>query len=493
MDKFDVVLINTPLVRYGFNLSGVFSIPHLGLGYLGAVLDREGYRLAYLNAQQDRENPLVHPAVLPAAPVYLLTAKITNLAPTHQIAAAIRRLQPGARLALGGPCNIVKPEILFELFPHFDLLATGEGEKMVAPLVRSLLNGAGPAELAHVPGLAIRTDRGVVRTSPVEPADLNEPLFPLRRLWRGQRLRLHPPYGVYPPATLMETARGCSYDCRFCCISKVPRERPVEIVVEEVRRLVLDQGIREIHFVDPTFTLNPERTARLCDAFRALPRPFKWSCKTRPDRVDAEMLRRMAEAGCYLIAYGIESAAADVLAQVRKNLAPDAAKQALEWTHRAGIRSIGYVLVGSPGETDATIARTNRLIRRSRVWFMLYGIYLPLPEDRTDPLREKELVRFYTTGRSPLFARLAPAGFSHRRLHYWLLRSVLAFYLYPPSMLRIWRGIGSFREVTHYLKGAVFLAVELGRFLLRRISKRAGRAAFFSDGMKHREDGNPSG
>lgn len=488
MEQFDVVLINTPLVRYGFNLSGVYSIPHLGLGYLGAVLDREGYRLAYLNAQQERENPVVHPAVLPEAPVYLLTAKITNLVPTHEIAATIRRLRPTARIALGGPCNIIKPEILFELFPHFDLLATGEGEKMVAPLVRAMLAG-GPADLRGVPGLAIRTSEGVVRTPPVEPADLNEPLFPLRRLWRRHRLRLHPPYGVYPPATLMETARGCSYNCRFCCISKMPRERPDEIVVEEVQRLVLEEGIREIHFVDPTFTLNPERTARLCEAFRNLPRSFKWSCKTRPDCVDGTLLRRMAEAGCYLLAYGIESAATDVLERVQKSLDPETTKRALDRTHEAGIRSIGYVLVGAPGETGATISRTNRFIRHNKVWFMLYGIYLPLPEDPNDPVREKELARFYTTGRSPMFARLAPAGFTHRRLHFWLLRSILSFYLNPASVWRMVRGIRSWGEMAHYTKGAGLLAVELGRFVLRRIFKTAGRRTFFSDGMEAQRSG----
>ncbi|MDP8222061.1 MAG: radical SAM protein [Candidatus Lernaella stagnicola] len=487
MSQYDVVMINTPLVRYGFNLSGVVSIPHLGLGYLGAVLDRAGYRVAYRNAQFTPENPLLHPAGLPDAPIYFLTAKITNLAPTHEIAVGLKRLKPNARVVLGGPCNIVQPDLLFEQFPAFDLLATGEGEAIVVPLVEALLAGGDMDALRAVPGMAIRHGDSTIDTGPAPSADLNEKLFPLRRLWRHHPLRLHPPYGIFPPATLMETARGCSYNCRFCCISKEPRSRPIDWVVEEARELVEDRGVREIHFVDPTFTMDPDRALALCRRLQDVRGSLHWSCKTRPDCVSPALLREMAASGCYMIAYGIESAASEVLDQVNKSIDLEQTRRALEETHAAGIRSIGYVLVGSPGETSATIRRTNRFIRKANTWFVLFGVYLPLPDAEREPDKAAlipEIIRYYTTGRSKEFETVAPAGFTHRQLNRWLLHSVLSFYFYPPAVWRILRGFGSLREVLHYGRGAAFLVAELGRFALRRFRSRFARNVQFSDSNK---------
>ncbi len=125
MNAPDVVLVNTPLVRFGFNLSGTYPMPHLGLGYLAAVLDGEGLRPAYVDTLLPGQNPLENPGALPDAPVYLLSAKITNLEPTHRIARLIREKNPAARVVLGGPCNIITPEVIFDLFGDFDILATG--------------------------------------------------------------------------------------------------------------------------------------------------------------------------------------------------------------------------------------------------------------------------------------------------------------------------------------------------------------------------------
>jgi radical SAM superfamily enzyme YgiQ (UPF0313 family) len=476
MVTYDVVLINTPFVRHGFNLGGVIPLPHLGLGYLGAVLEQAGRRVGYLDAQNDRLNPSLYPAALPAAGAYLLTANMANLPEAHAIAAAIRR-QTSTPVALGGPCNIIAPEILFDQFPVFDLLATGEGESMVAPLVDALTAG-NRAALEKVPGVAWRDGDRIRRTEPAPPADLTDGLRPLRRLWVGQCLRLHPPYGAHGPATFMETARGCSYHCRFCCISKIPRMRPVAHVLAEARELAA-QGVREVHIVDPTFTLDEERTLELCAGLAALPQRLIWSCKTRPDHVPPHVLRAMAAAGCYMIAYGIESAAEEVLAQVDKPMVTEQTARALTDTQAAGIRSVGYALVGSPGETDATIAATNRFVRRQPLWFMLFSIYLPLPEP-SDMVRAAEIVRHYTTGRSSMFAQEAPAGFAHRTLNRWLVHSVLGFYLYPPTVVRIVRGLGSWREATHYLFGAALLGREVIRFMARRLF-RPRRAVVWSD------------
>ncbi|MCB9480126.1 MAG: radical SAM protein [Deltaproteobacteria bacterium] len=490
MAATDVCLVNTPLCRYGFNLSGIYPMPHLGLGYLGTMLQRDGRTLAYVDSQFDEQNPLRRPDMLPDAKIFALTSKLINLVPTHNIAKIIREKRPDARIVLGGPCNIVDPDILFKYFPAFDIVATGEGEPMINPLTRALLDGKTNEELLGIPGLAVRLEDGrVAKTAPPAPANLTDEIYPLRTLWPAQTHRMHPPYGIAPPVSLMETARGCSFDCSFCAIDKTARERPDEVVFNEVRQL-LDAGINEIHFVDPTFTLNMKRARRLCEGFLRMPRKFKWSCKTRVDLVNPELLKLMSDAGCYLIAYGIESYADDVLTNISKRLEFEKTNRALQWTHDAGIRSIGYILIGSPGESDRSVAKTNQMIRRSKVWFTLFGVYMPLPGSDQIPVSDRQLnedlIYAYTYGKHERFAEVAPNGHPHQQLSKWLMRSVLTFYLDPRNLWRTVIGVRSFPEFWHYTKGAGFLGLEFGRFAYKRLAEATTAVVRFNDG--HRDD-----
>ncbi|MBZ0271167.1 B12-binding domain-containing radical SAM protein [bacterium] len=484
MAAVDVCLVNTPLCRYGFNLSGIYPMPHLGLGYLGRLLFDAGVSVGYLDAQFDANSPLTHPDRLPDARVYALTSKVINLVPTHAIARVIRERKPDAHIVLGGPCNIIEPSILFDQFPAFDILATGEGEEVILPLAQRLLDGKGADELVDVPGLALRTNDAVRLTAPATPADLSREIHPMRSLWPESTHRMHPPYGIAPPVSLLETARGCSYDCSFCAIDKTARERPDEVVFDEVREL-LASGVNEIHFVDPTFTLNMKRARRLCEGFSRMPRPFKWTCKTRLDLVDPALLALMANSGCYLIAYGIESYAEDVLTNIGKRLAVERTNRALAWTHKAGIRSVGYVLIGSPGESDRSVAETNRMLRRSQVWFVLFGIYLPLPGSGPIPAHDRalneDLIACYTRGYHERFATTAPNGHANDALARWLLRSALGFYLHPKNLWRIARGVRATRELWHYVKGGAHLAREFARFAWTRIRKGKTVVVRFSD------------
>ncbi len=493
MKKYDILLIKAPLVRFGFNISGVYPLPHLGLGYLGSLLQEAGYKVGYIDAQIPQENPERNPDALAEADVYALTAKVTNIAPTHRTAEIIRNRNPGARIILGGPCDAFSAESIFDQFPAFDILGRGEGENIILPLMEALTAGKKTEELADLPGLALRTEKGVVNTPPAKPADLGKELYPLRSLWRGKPYRLtrmHPPYGVYSPTALMETARGCSYHCNFCLISRCYRHRPVPYVVREIEDLIARENIREIHFVDPTFTLNAQRTFELCEALKNLSRPVKWSCKTRTDCVTPEMLKAMADSGCYMIAYGLESGSDNVLGCMNKQVDRDKNFEALEWTQKAGIRSLGYILVGSCGETDESIAQTNRRLRSSKAWFVLFGINMPIPVELrkgNDGLKnEIALLRYYSFGDAGPFQEKNFYGLTNKKLNQWMMKSMVGFYFYPPALLRIIQGFSSIQEVFHYMGGALHMALEVMKYAFRKTILGSSENVRFSDGVSEK-------
>ena len=78
-----------------------------------------------------------------------------------------------------------------------------------------------------------------------------------------KKYRLHPPFGVYPPGLYIESARGCPFRCTFCTLPKTIRQRSPQLVVDDIRRMIERYGVREVHFVDPTFTYGRDRTLEI--------------------------------------------------------------------------------------------------------------------------------------------------------------------------------------------------------------------------------------
>jgi len=118
------------------------------------------------------------------------------------------------------------------------------------------------------------------------------------------------------PVTNIFTTRGCPFQCIFCVpdlLGKKVRFRSVDKVVEEIEYLRKDFGIKEIAFWDDTFTLNRVRALEISRRLAQLSPRLVWSAQARADKVDAELLKAMADAGCWKLHFGFES-------MVQKNL-----------------------------------------------------------------------------------------------------------------------------------------------------------------------------
>jgi anaerobic magnesium-protoporphyrin IX monomethyl ester cyclase len=106
---------------------------------------------------------------------------------------------------------------------------------------------------------------------------------------------------------------------------------------------------------------------------------FKWTCNSRVDYVDPEMLRAMGRAGCWLISWGIESADAGIRRRARKGISDEKIAGALHWSREAGIMNWGYFIIGLPGETEETIRQTIDLAKGLPLDLALFHIAAPYP------------------------------------------------------------------------------------------------------------------
>ncbi len=287
-----------------------------------------------------------------------------------------------------------------------EVIDTLEGKTPSDPRIIKLLEGTGSPVTRHPPALRdVSPKGGLTHGSPVTPIDLSH----IRGLaWRnGSEIVLNadrpfipnlddlpiPHHHLLPldkyrvpmmktPYTFIVTSRGCSAGCTYC-IKHVSyqwtlRLRSPENIVEELW-VLKKLGIDYIHMYADLFTLSRKQVVDLCQLIIKENLNIKWTCNSRVDYVDEEMLSLMGKSGCWMIAWGIESANAEILHHARKGADPAKAERALRWARKAGIKNWGYFIIGLPGETEQTIRETIDFSKRLPLDIALFHIAAPYP------------------------------------------------------------------------------------------------------------------
>src|SRR5262245_56668880 len=179
------------------------------------------------------------------------------------------------------------------------------------------------------------------------------------------------------PYTFIVTSRGCPAGCKYCIkhvsYQNSVRLRSPEKLIEEMW-LLHDLGVRHIHMYADLFTVNRDQVVQLCKLIIQENLKITWTCNSRVDYVDEEMLRLMGRAGCILISWGIESGNEMILKNAHKGYKMQQAQKALTWARQAGIKNWGYFIIGLPGETVDTIQETMALSKQLPLDIALFHV-----------------------------------------------------------------------------------------------------------------------
>lgn len=212
-------------------------------------------------------------------------------------------------------------------------------------------------EAGPLPGLVGRFGDKVLDALPA--TERTAPVgLPPHELFLGYPYRY--PFARKSPFAGILTDFGCPFSCSFCVMSGLPyRRRPLAEVAAEVRHLE-GLGVREFMLWDQTFAASREQALEFLDILPG--RRMGWTCFTRPDRLDAELARRMAEKGCHTAIMGVETANPDTLRAMRKGFTPAQARAAFSACRAAGVSTVATIMVGLPGEVPADVEATMRLI-----------------------------------------------------------------------------------------------------------------------------------
>ncbi len=238
----------------------------------------------------------------------------------------------------------------------------------------------GGINMSGIKGLVWRNKDEIVvnLTRPFIP-NLDDMPLPMHELlpWEQYRMPL-----IKGPFTFIVTSRGCPAGCTYC-IKHVSyqfsvRVRSPENIMEELWKLK-KLGLNNIHMYADLFTVNRDQVVGLCKLMIEQNINLRWTCNSRVDYVDEEMLSLMGQAGCWLISWGIESGSEQILRHARKGAYPDKAERALKWAHNAGIMNWGYFIIGLPGETEETIRETIDFSKKLPLDIALFHVAAPYP------------------------------------------------------------------------------------------------------------------
>jgi len=367
------VLINPPQ-------NSKYPQPPLGLASIAAVLEREGYQVEILdaNALQLSESEIAKE--IGNVDIIGITAMTPFINSAIKVAKEIKKGKSDSTVIVGGAHVTVLPEETLSNVPEIDVIVRGEGEETAIELYDALKSGD---SLQNVRGITYR-DNGIIKSTPIRPliAGLDSLPFPAYHLLPLHRYKLHPPHGRKLPFMAMLTSRGCPYNCVFCSkpiFGRKFRSQSPQRIASEIDYLGVKFKIKEIAFYDDLFTLDKKRIANLAEEFKKRDLSIPWTCETRVDLVTEELLKAMKQAGCYMIAYGIESGNQTILNNLRKKITIEQVRKAVKMTHDTGIQSIGYFMLGSPGETPATIRQTIDFANYLPLDFAQFSVTIPFP------------------------------------------------------------------------------------------------------------------
>ncbi len=359
---------------------------NLGLAYIAAVLREHGFRVTIIDAfalgidqfsPVERLNGRVYRCGLSEEDILSLIPSTTswvginvpfsNVAEiAFGLAARIKNHSPHVKMVFGGVHPSTFPETTLKQL-GVDYVIAGEGEYAMLDLVLG-------KDLATIDGLWWCDDQGQLH-APAKPgrvADLDQLPLPAWDLLPMELYLSRSPRGDQHHRSLsLITSRGCPFVCTFCSVHPVSgrnwRSRSPQSVLSEVREAVQKYGINHLEIEDDNFTLERTRALSILEGFKTFP-GLTWAVHNglRVDTLDDELLRAIKDSGCIQLNLAIEHGSKTVLNAMNKQLSLEKVEEVVKKCGQLGIASMGFCIVGHPGESSEAFRESYLFYQRLR-------------------------------------------------------------------------------------------------------------------------------
>ena len=441
-----VMLINPPPLGKQTYTNRILY-PPLGLAYIAAILRNKGLMVSLLdaNALDYNLNRIINcmkefnPDIVGFAST---TGKLEDI---HLLANSIKAINDKTITVLGGAHPTSEPESAIAI-ENIDFIIVGEGEKTFPLLIDYLIKDK---DYSSLKGIGYKKNGKIFvneRSDFIENLDdLPIPSYDLLPMKKYSSVQ-----SSTQKVMMMITSRGCPYRCTFCAVPKILgykyRYFSALRVVEEMEYLKNNYGIEEIHFKDSIFNFNVKRISEICDLLIQKNVNMTWLCNARVDGVNKEILKKMKEAGCISVIYGIESGSPDILKRLKKGFQIETARKAIEAAKEVGIEVTAGYIIGNPEDTEKTINETIDFAIDMDTDFAGFNFLTPLPgtEIYEEALEKNWFVKDYDTNNIRYDkCSINATNLPTKQLEKYLKMAYRRFYFRPNYIIRRFKKINS--------------------------------------------------
>ena len=333
-------------------LDADFQTITYGLLTIAAQAKRAGHEVSIYNLATCPWRSVMALIAETGADVYGISAFTANRRGMGAVAALVRQHHPRAHITVGGPFVTALPQETLQYYRDIDTAVIGEGEDTFMELLEHV-GSCKPT--TGIPGTAWRNGDSVAYgPTRARIKDLDA---------------LASPFDYFTSSIVM-TSRGCPSKCTFCgsfaTWGKLLRFHSAESCLDIFRKALARLPVPFMAIKDDTFTAHRRRTIAICDAIIGNKMNFMWSCDTRVDSIDDELLYKMRLAGCQTVSFGVESGSPEILKAIRKETTPEMVLEATRSARKYGMHVRYYMILCIRGETPETLQQSNDLIKAGR-------------------------------------------------------------------------------------------------------------------------------
>jgi len=370
-------------------ISGYFArkaggiVPPLNLGLLASIARQGGHDVSIIDAEIDRinEEDLVTKVVEENPDLVALTGMSPFFHLSKSFATSLKKVNSNLKILLGGQHFTIMGEKAFH--KCFDYAYTGECENQLVPLLEKIEK---KQSFDNIKGLYYRNgDDEVMFTGPnTYIRDLDALPLPARDLLPMHKYKMGTLEGRKNFTSIL-TMRGCPWHCIFCASDKLNTtlvsKRSAESVVEEIKHVINEYGIRHFLFMDDVLTLYFDEHLRIiCEKLIEENIKITFEGSTRANLIKDKMIELMSRAGLIRMSFGLETVDSEMRKTMKKQVPLKHYSDANRVLNKYNVEAANSVMIGLPGETRETVQKTLDYLRNdSEVKMANFAIAIPYP------------------------------------------------------------------------------------------------------------------
>ncbi len=363
----------------------------VSLAIIAAVLENEGFEVKLDDCiVNEIDFPQLQQELKRFKPdLIVINTATPSIVTDLKVASLAKKANPKCKTVVFGIHVTALPEESLKMEPALDCVVRGEPEITIKDIALAIRKKRG---LEKIKGISFKKGKKIVHNPDRPPLEnLDKLPFPA---WQHIKINRHLMPFKNTPFLLVATGRGCPYQCKFCADKTFYgmrlRLRSPKSVVDEIEWVGKKFGVKDFLFWSESFTINHQFAQSVAQEIIRRRLKVSWVCNSRVDTVDYPLLKKFAQAGCWMIGYGIESGEQKVLDMMEKGTTLKQAKRAVQDAHRAGLEVTGHCVIGYPGETRKTTQQTIEFAKNLDLDFVQFYCAVPFPGSDLFDLAKKE-------------------------------------------------------------------------------------------------------